>query len=154
MAEYHQKVALPLISDGTPMILANCFDDRGTPAILPDDWRGQHDLVARLITAGHRRIGYVTGPANRTTTCDRLTGHRLALGSAAPELLDQARHAGARTMLVELTAPAGVLKARIGAESRRDTGKLTDPVAGSVVRTARVTARLYCLQLEETDNEY
>jgi 3-oxoacyl-[acyl-carrier-protein] synthase-3 len=24
----------------------------------------------------------------------------------------------------------------------------------AIVRTARVTARLYCLQLEETDNEY
>ena len=41
------------------MVLANCYDDRGTPAILPDDFRGQHDLVARLIAAGHRRIGYL-----------------------------------------------------------------------------------------------
>lgn len=45
-----------------------------------------------------------------------------------PGLVDQARRAGGRTLLVELTAPAEALKARIGAESRRDTGKLTDPV--------------------------
>ncbi|HYC74896.1 AAA family ATPase [Brevundimonas sp.] len=45
-----------------------------------------------------------------------------------PGLLDQARRAGGRTLLVELTAPAEVLKARIGTQSRRDTGKLTDPV--------------------------
>jgi hypothetical protein len=45
-----------------------------------------------------------------------------------PGLLEQARRAGGRTLLVELTAPAEVLKARIGADSRRDTGKLTDPV--------------------------
>ena len=45
-----------------------------------------------------------------------------------PGLLEQARRAGGRTLLVELTAPAEVLKARIGADSRRHTGKLTDPV--------------------------
>ena len=59
VAEYHQKVSLPSPKGGTPMVLANCYDDRGTPAILPDDFRGQHDLVARLIAAGHRRIGYL-----------------------------------------------------------------------------------------------
>ena len=45
-----------------------------------------------------------------------------------PGLVEQARRAGGRTLLVELTAPAEVLKARIGADSRRHTGKLTDPV--------------------------
>ncbi|MFN3930347.1 MAG: AAA family ATPase [Brevundimonas sp.] len=42
-------------------------------------------------------------------------------------LLDQAGRAGARVVLVELTAPAGVLLTRIGSESRHGTGKLTDP---------------------------
>ena len=79
VAEYHQKVALPLISDGTPMILANCFDDRGTPAILPDDWRGQHDLVARLITAGHHRIGYLSLRPEIAAGRLRLEGYRAAL---------------------------------------------------------------------------
>ena len=60
MAEHHQKVALPNIPDRTPMVLANCFDGRGSPSVLPDVKRGQHDLVARLIRAGHRRIGYLT----------------------------------------------------------------------------------------------
>src|SRR5688572_20769926 len=45
-----------------------------------------------------------------------------------PELLDRAHGAGGRTLLVKLTAPVEVLKARIDAGSRHDTGKLTDPV--------------------------
>ena len=82
VAEYHQKVALPLISDGTPLVLANCFDDRGTPAILPDDYRGQHDLVARLIAAGHRRIGYLTLRPEMAAGALRLDGYRTALAEA------------------------------------------------------------------------
>ena len=39
------------------MILSNGFDDQGIPAIVPDDQRGQHDLVLTLIKKGHRRIG-------------------------------------------------------------------------------------------------
>lgn len=81
VAEYHQRVSLKL-PEGTPMVLANCFDDRGTPAILPDDARGQHDLVARLIQAGHRRIGFLT---LRETICAgplRRQGYAQALAEA------------------------------------------------------------------------
>jgi LacI family transcriptional regulator len=82
VAEYHQKVTLPVISDGTPMVLANCYDDHGTPAVLPDDRRGQHDLVARLITAGHRRIGYLTLRPEIAAGPLRLDGYRGALAEA------------------------------------------------------------------------
>jgi LacI family transcriptional regulator len=82
VAEYHQKVSLPHPSDGTPMILANCFDDRATPAIVPDDRRGQHDLVARLIQAGHRRIGYLTLRPEISAGPLRLDGYRTALAEA------------------------------------------------------------------------
>ncbi|MGL4238240.1 LacI family DNA-binding transcriptional regulator [Tabrizicola sp.] len=60
VAEYHQEVSLPPVPADTPVVLANCFDQRGTPSFLPDDRRGQHDLVARLIAAGHRRIAYLS----------------------------------------------------------------------------------------------
>lgn len=82
VAEFHQKVALPKISDGTPMVLANCFDDHGTPSILPDDFRGQHDLVARLIGAGHRRIGYLTLSTAIAAGPLRREGYRTALAEA------------------------------------------------------------------------
>ncbi|NYI05102.1 LacI family DNA-binding transcriptional regulator [Allostreptomyces psammosilenae] len=43
---------------------------------------GARALTAHLIALGHRRIGYVTGPAERTTTRHRLEGHRQALADA------------------------------------------------------------------------
>lgn len=55
-AEYHQEVALPH-HGSTPLVLANCFDSRGTPAVVPDDYEGQRRGVAHLLSAGHRRIG-------------------------------------------------------------------------------------------------
>ena len=82
VAEYHQKVSLPALPEGTPMVLANCYDDRGTPAVLPDDWRGQHDLVARLIQAGHRRIGYLTLRDTIAATPLRRAGYEAALAEA------------------------------------------------------------------------
>ena len=82
VAEYHQKIALPNLPN-TPLFLANCYDDRGTPAVLPDDFRGQHDLVARLIAAGHRRIGYLTLHPDIAAGPLRHDGYRAALTEAA-----------------------------------------------------------------------
>ncbi|MFJ6633996.1 LacI family DNA-binding transcriptional regulator [Streptomyces sp. NPDC091376] len=49
------------------------FDNRG----------GGRRLAEHLITLGHRRIGYVAGPAERTTTRHRLEGHRAALAAVS-----------------------------------------------------------------------
>jgi LacI family transcriptional regulator len=48
------------------------FDNRG----------GAQRLTEHLLGLGHRRIGYVAGPAERTTTRHRLEGHRAALAEA------------------------------------------------------------------------
>ncbi|MFE7773009.1 LacI family DNA-binding transcriptional regulator [Streptomyces sp. NPDC057445] len=48
------------------------FDNRG----------GGQRLTEHLITLGHRRIGYIAGPEERTTTRHRLEGHRAALTAA------------------------------------------------------------------------
>ncbi|OEV29150.1 LacI family transcriptional regulator [Streptomyces nanshensis] len=82
--------------------------DEGEPAPAPgdgivtiafDNRGGSRRLTEHLLSLGHRSIGYVTGPADRTTTRDRLEGHRLALRAGAPELLAQAEqftvHGGA-----------------------------------------------------------
>ncbi|MBH5334991.1 LacI family DNA-binding transcriptional regulator [Streptomyces pactum] len=47
------------------------FDNRG----------GARRLTEHLLTLGHRRIGYIAGPADRTTTRHRLEGHRAALAA-------------------------------------------------------------------------
>lgn len=82
VAEYHQHVALPRIPEDTPLVLVNCFDDLGTPAILPDDRRGQRDLVTRLIAAGHHRIGYLTLRQDMPAGHLRRAGYQDALTSA------------------------------------------------------------------------
>ncbi len=82
VAEYHQKVTLPPAPQDCPLVLANCFDEAGTPAIVPDDRRGQRDLVARLIQAGHRRIAYLTLPKGMVANRLRVEGYKQALADA------------------------------------------------------------------------
>ena len=60
-SDYHRQVVLPLRPD-TPLVLANCFDEHGTPAVVPDDVFGQELAVQHLVERGHRRIGYVGLP--------------------------------------------------------------------------------------------
>ncbi|MFE9848311.1 LacI family DNA-binding transcriptional regulator [Streptomyces sp. NPDC005576] len=57
-------------SDAVAAVLT--FDNRG----------GGRRLTEHLISLGHRRIGYVAGPRERTTTRDRLEGHRAAMRAA------------------------------------------------------------------------
>lgn len=82
VAEYHQQVHLPKVPANTPMVLVNCFDENNTPAVIPDDRRGQRELVGRLIQAGHDRIAYLTLRENIIATPLRKQGYRDALEAA------------------------------------------------------------------------
>lgn len=62
----------PSLPDGDALVAALAFDNRG----------GGRRLTEHLISLGHRRIGYVAGPPERTTTRHRLEGHREALRAA------------------------------------------------------------------------
>ncbi|MET8830117.1 LacI family DNA-binding transcriptional regulator [Streptomyces sp. NPDC004610] len=55
-----------------PEVVALAFDNRG----------GAQRLTEHLLGLGHRRIGYIAGPVDRTTTRHRLEGHRAALSAA------------------------------------------------------------------------
>ncbi|WP_030563451.1 LacI family DNA-binding transcriptional regulator [Streptomyces aureocirculatus] len=55
-----------------PDAVALTFDNRG----------GGRRLTDHLIGLGHRRIGYIAGPTERTTTRHRLEGHQEALAAA------------------------------------------------------------------------
>ncbi|WP_327392226.1 LacI family transcriptional regulator [Streptomyces sp. NBC_01186] len=57
-------------------ILTVAFDNRG----------GARALTAHLLALGHRAVGYVAGPPERTTTRHRLEGHRAALAAHSPGL--------------------------------------------------------------------
>ncbi|MFE9407482.1 LacI family DNA-binding transcriptional regulator [Streptomyces sp. NPDC006704] len=63
----------PLPGDSVAATLA--FDNRG----------GARLLAEHVVGLGHRRIGYVAGPPERTTTRHRLEGHTAALEAAGIE---------------------------------------------------------------------
>lgn len=79
VADHHTKVALPPAPKVKHLVLANCYDDAGTPAVVPDDEYGQYTLVCGLIARGHRRIGFLTLPEGLVAYDLRLNGYRQAL---------------------------------------------------------------------------
>jgi len=97
VADYHQKVALDVSRISQPVVLVNCFDDTGTPAIVPDDERCQFDLVMDLIQSGHTRIAYLTMAPEMQAAGLRLAGYKRALEQSGiaydPDLVIQARGA-------------------------------------------------------------
>ncbi|MFI5754580.1 LacI family DNA-binding transcriptional regulator [Streptomyces sp. NPDC051569] len=64
----------PPLPGSDAIVAALAFDNRG----------GGQRLTEHLLALGHRRIGYVAGPVERTTTRHRLEGHRAALRAAGP----------------------------------------------------------------------
>lgn len=62
----------PPLPDGAAVVAALAFDNQG----------GARLLARHLLSLGHRRIGYVAGPLERTTTRHRLKGHRQAMREA------------------------------------------------------------------------
>ncbi|MFE7462778.1 LacI family DNA-binding transcriptional regulator [Streptomyces sp. NPDC057499] len=62
----------PPLPDGAGVLATIAFDNRG----------GGRRLTEHLLSLGHRRIGYVAGPLERTTTRHRLEGHREAMRAA------------------------------------------------------------------------
>ena len=82
VAEYHKRVAALSVPPECPLVLVNCFDDAGTPSVLPDDRACQRALVEAMIKKGHRRIGFLTLTAGRIAAELRLAGYRDALAAA------------------------------------------------------------------------
>lgn len=123
VAKHHMRVDLPLAGGGDRLVLVNAFDAAGTPCVVPDDCDGQQALVAAVIAAGHRRIGFLTLSTELVAQGLRLEGYRRALEAAGiaydPALVIDADHAGgpeeraaldeAITTLLALDAPPTVL---------------------------------------------
>ncbi|MGW3267751.1 LacI family DNA-binding transcriptional regulator [Streptomyces sp. NPDC001056] len=59
--------------------------DTGAVALTFDNRAGARAATGHLLGLGHRRIGCVAGPPERTTTRHRLAGHRAALAAAGVE---------------------------------------------------------------------
>ena len=65
-----------------PIILAACRPAPGYAAAHIDDSAAAHDMTARLVELGHRRIGFITGASHHASAADRLAGYRLAMRRA------------------------------------------------------------------------
>jgi len=85
VADHHREVSLPPVSDTTKLVLANCYDDKGTPCVLPNDYQGQYSLVNSLIAKGHRRIAYLSLSQRLVATKLRSAAYRDALEAAGIE---------------------------------------------------------------------
>ena len=82
IADHHKPLELALPGKGIPKVLVNCFDDHGTPAVIPDDEAGQFELTRAVIAEGHHRIAYLTLSPELEATKLRLRGYRRALEGA------------------------------------------------------------------------
>ncbi|MFF0199340.1 LacI family DNA-binding transcriptional regulator [Streptomyces sp. NPDC005017] len=73
-----------LAEAGTRVVLCGRPQAPGTHAVTLafDNRGGAQRLTDHLLTLGHRRLGYIAGPEERTTTRHRLEGHRAALAAA------------------------------------------------------------------------
>lgn len=82
VSDYHRGVDFDGSGSDCPVVLANCYDGKGTPCILPDDRACQRALVERLIAHGHRRIGFLTLHESMDASGLRMEGYRDALIAA------------------------------------------------------------------------
>jgi LacI family repressor for deo operon, udp, cdd, tsx, nupC, and nupG len=65
-----------------------CVKDRSISSIGVDNVQGARVAVNHLLTLGHRRIAFISGPASSPLTADRRRGYELALRGAGLELDD------------------------------------------------------------------
>jgi DNA-binding LacI/PurR family transcriptional regulator len=73
---------------GVPIVLINNHNEdsgRYTFTVSVDNYHGGRLATKHLIELGHRRIAYVTAPADHSSDLDRMTGYRQALGDAGIE---------------------------------------------------------------------
>lgn len=98
-ATWHRGVTVPDIAREVPTVLVNCFDIEGRfPAVVPDEQAGGHRATARLLSAGHRRIGFINLDAGIPAAIGRRNGYLAALAEAgvgSDEALEVTGHATA-----------------------------------------------------------
>jgi LacI family transcriptional regulator len=75
--ELFAKLDVPVV-----MIDPLGVDTDSFPNVSATDWEAGRDATEHLLSLGHRRIGFITGPIDQTCHQDRLDGYYAALGRA------------------------------------------------------------------------
>jgi LacI family transcriptional regulator len=102
-----------LAHDGTATVLVTRDVERaGLPFVAGDDAAGVAAAVAHLAGLGHERIGYVSGPAELSTTKTRLRAVRRATAAAGIDDGLAVAAAAAYTVAAGRAAADGMLTAR------------------------------------------
>jgi LacI family transcriptional regulator len=71
-----------LRASGRPFVFVDrTIDGCDVSSVVSDNAGGMRMAVEHLVSRGHRRIGYVGGPTDRSTFRDRLKGYRQALAA-------------------------------------------------------------------------
>ncbi|KTS91129.1 LacI family transcriptional regulator [Microbacterium testaceum] len=82
-ATWHRGVSVPDIASEVPTVLVNCFDRDGRfPSVVPDERAGGYRATARLLRAGHRRIGFINLDPGIPAAIGRRQGYLAALADA------------------------------------------------------------------------
>lgn len=84
--DFHREAQPPDAIRDMPAVLVDCYaPSRDLPSIVPDEVQGGRLATETLIAAGHRRIGFITGPESFPASTGRLVGYREALEAAGIE---------------------------------------------------------------------
>lgn len=96
---WHRGVTVPEIAREVPTVLVNCFDIEGRyPAVVPDERVGGYRATERLLSADHRRIGFINLDPGIPAAIGRREGYLSALREAGiqpDETLEVTGHATA-----------------------------------------------------------
>ena len=78
--EYHRAIETSVNYHALPTVLVDCYlANRSLPSVVPDEVQGAHLATETLLVKGHKRIGFINGPADYPASSGRLQGYQQAL---------------------------------------------------------------------------
>ena len=121
-SDYRDDGALIQLADSVPVVTVNRSGSGGTfDRITWDNMGGMSSAIRHLHGLGHRRIGFLRGPAERQGSEERYQGYRFGLAECGLEYVDELValadytagpddwHRGAEALLAMASRPTAIL---------------------------------------------